>query len=112
MEIILIVLAFAIELMVSAGFLWIGMKFAAVYAGMPNGGVYCSYSALFKVCFFAALVSIIPAIGWILSWVVLFVLLKKETEAEASELIIMVLVSKVASLLAAIFVFPAIALSF
>jgi len=88
-----------LTIIISAAFLWIGMKAASIYAGMPNGGQYCDYLALVKVSAASAVVSFIPYVGWLLAWVVLFYMLKKETDAPFGEIIIMVLVSRFAAIL-------------
>lgn len=99
---VLLIFTFALllDIAISAVFLWVGMKTASVYAGMPNGGQYCEYPDLFKVVAGAAVVSVIPYIGPVLSIIVLFYLLRQVTEADAMELIIMVLVSRLAALVA------------
>ena len=104
MEVVVALIIFTIALLldiaISAAFLWVGMKVASVYAGMPNGGQYCEYPDLFKVVAIAAVASVIPYIGTVLSIVVLFYMLRKVTEADVMELIIMVLVSRLAALVA------------
>jgi len=101
---ILFIFALLLDIAISAAFLWVGMKAASVYAGMPNGGQYCEYSDLFKVVAGAAVVSIVPYVGPVLSIIVLFYLLRKVTEADVMELIIMVLVSRLAALVAVPFI--------
>ena len=98
MIVIQIILVVLVDLLISAAFLWIGMKVASFYAGMRSGAQYCSYADLIKVCFVASLVALIPYVGWIASWIILFYMLKKVTEAEVVELIIMVVVSRLAAL--------------
>lgn len=105
MEIGLVVLYFLLDLFISASFLWIGMKAASAYAGVANGGTYCSYEDLLKVCIAASLVALVPYIGWVLSWAVLFYMLKKVTEAGLVEIIIMVLVSRLVALFTVPFLF-------
>ena len=105
MVILEFLLVFLVELLVSAAFLWVGMKVASIYAGMRDGAQYCSYFDLLKVCVVVAVVSIVPYIGWIAAWVALFYMLSKVTEAEVLEIIIMVLVSRLASLLIVPFIF-------
>lgn len=91
-------LSMIISLVVSAAFLWIGMKAAAIYSGVPGGGSYCSFSALILVCAVSTLASLIPVVGWIAAWIALFVMLKHVTDADPAELIIMVLVSRLAAM--------------
>ncbi len=93
----------------SSVFLWIGMKCSSIYAGMPLNSTYCSYFSIIKVCTFSALAGLVPYIGFILSWVALYYFLKKETEAEVGELIIMVLISKVLAFFGVMFLLPALA---
>jgi hypothetical protein len=103
METLSLIFIYAFSLLISilayATCLWVGMKCASIYAGMQNGGQYCEYTDLVKVSGAAAAVSFIPYVGFIASWVVLYYLLHKETEAEAIELIIMVTVAQISSLL-------------
>lgn len=75
------------------------MKSASIYAGIPSGGQYCEYQDLVKVAAAAAAVSVIPYVGFIASWAVLFYLLHKETEAEALEIVIMVVVAQITKIL-------------
>jgi len=98
-EILVFILSLAFIILAYAACLWVGMKFASIYAGMPKGGQYCEYPDLIKVAAATAVISIIPYVGFIGSWVVLYYLLHKETEAEAIELIIMVVIAHFAQLL-------------
>lgn len=106
MGFLIIAFAFLIDIAVSAAFLWLGMKVASVYAGMPNGGQYCGYQDLVKVCVVAAAISLVPYIGLIGSWVGLFYMLYKVTEAGPVELLIMVFISRAAAALAFILLVP------
>ncbi|MDD1779624.1 hypothetical protein LRP49_00320 [Enterovibrio sp. ZSDZ35] len=106
MDIVSIVMIVFADLLLSSIFLWLGMKVASLYAGMPLSTAYCSFFSVIKVCFLSALCRLIPYVGVIASWIALFYLLKKETEAEIGELLIMVLVSKAFALATIFFVFP------
>ncbi|GMM88890.1 hypothetical protein MTsN2n6_18640 [Vibrio fortis] len=106
MNFIEICMVVSFEVIFSSIFLWFGMKGASVYAGIPLGNAYCSYFSIVKSCFFSAIASLVPYIGFALSWFALFYLLKKETEAEVGELIIMVIVSKVSTILSLIYLLP------
>jgi len=88
-------LLFVIDLIISAAFLWVGMKVASVVAGMPGGGQYCGYVDLFKVAFVSSLVALIPYVGWLLSFVAMYYMLRYVTEAEFRELWIMIVVSRI-----------------
>ncbi|PSV31151.1 MULTISPECIES: hypothetical protein [unclassified Photobacterium] len=101
-NIIIVLLGIAL----SSVFLWVGMKCSSIYAGMPLSSAYCSYFSIVKVCTFSTLADLIPYVGFILSWVVLFYFLKKETEAEVGELIIMVLISKALAFVSLMFLLP------
>jgi hypothetical protein len=95
MDTVAIVVAFLIDLVFSAAFLWVGMRVASSAAGMPDGGQYCGFVDLLKVTAGASLAALIPYIGWALSFVVLFYMLRRVTEAEFRELLIMVVISRV-----------------
>ena len=103
MEIAVIVVAFLIDLTFSAAFLWVGMKVASFAAGIPGGGQYCSFLDLVKVAAGASLAALVPYVGWALSFVVLFYLLRRVTEAELRELLIMVVISRVVGVAAVMF---------
>ena len=55
--------------------------------------------ALVKVSTASVLVSYVPYIGLVASWIVLFYMLKKETEAHIVELLLMVIISRLAALM-------------
>jgi hypothetical protein len=92
-------LAFAIDLIASAAFLWVGMKVASVVAGIPGGGQYCGYVDLLKVALVAAIAALVPYVGWALSFVAMFYMLRRVTEAAFRELVIMIVVSRIAAIL-------------
>ena len=106
-EMVQLVIGFIISLLVSAAFLWVGMKVAYMYSGMQNGGQYCGFADILTVCSAASLVSMVPYVGGIAAWVVLFYMLKRVTEAEVIELLIMVFVSRVAAILVGTFLIAA-----
>ncbi|MHA2727585.1 hypothetical protein [Vibrio campbellii] len=103
------IVIFLFSVVLSSVFLWVGMKCSSVYAGIPLNSAYCSYFAIVKVCTFSTLAGLVPYIGFALSWVALFYFLKKETEAEIGELIIMVFISKVVAFFGLMFLVPVIA---
>lgn len=109
MDLMSIFIVAMLNLLFSSIFLWFGMKCSSVYAGIPLNSAYCSYFSIIKVCFFSAIASLVPYIGGVLSWVALFYFLKKETEADFGELIIMVLVSKVSAFFALMILLPILA---
>jgi len=78
---------FILGTVIGAVFLWVGMKVAAIAYGMPAGGVYCSYAELLVVVAAASATSIIPYVGTLGSFVVLFLLLKKYTSAGVGDLV-------------------------
>jgi hypothetical protein len=92
-------LAFAIDLIASAAFLWVGMKVASVVAGIPGGGQYCGYVDLLKVALVAAIAALVPYVGWALSFIAMFYMLRRVTEAAFRELVIMIVVSRIAAIL-------------
>lgn len=82
MNVLAVVIEFAVDVVIGAAFLWLAMKFTArVIAGMQAGAVYCSWSQIVMASAAAALARLVPPnlLGWLLSWVVLFVLLKRFT---------------------------------
>ncbi len=99
MSIVDMAVGFLWLLLVSAAFLWLGTRVAAIYAGKPQGARYCSYFALFNVSLGTTVVSLLPLFGWALAWVVLFGLLRWVTRASVVELLIMVAISQVAAMI-------------
>jgi len=97
-----------IDIVVGAAFLWLGMKFTArVIAGMQPGASYCSWNEILLVSVAAALVSLVPGIfGWVLSWVVLFVLLIRFTGGTFMEVAVIVFFSRVAAIIASVWLTP------
>ncbi|MGD8570683.1 MAG: hypothetical protein PVJ39_21535 [Gammaproteobacteria bacterium] len=83
------------SLIFTAFFLWLGMKLMQVYTGAGWSGSYCSFWELLIATAASAIVGELPYVGLVLSWVVLFWLLLKFTEANIGEVIIMVIFSKV-----------------
>jgi len=102
--IFIFIFALLLDIVISAAFLWVGMKFASIYAAMPNGGQYCEFPALIKVIAATVAISYIPVIGPIASFFALFYFLKQETDASIPELLIMVIVSRVTALIVVSFV--------
>lgn len=86
------------SIIISAGFLWLGMKAAVVYAGLRWHNSYCDYKDLLWVAALPALVAYLPVVGFPLSIILLFYLLMQVTEASFFEVLIMVYISRVASL--------------
>ena len=99
MDVAPLALGFAIDVVASAAFLWVGMKVASFVAGIPGGGQYCGYVDLLKAVLAASVVALIPYVGWALSFIVMYYLLRRVTEAELRELLIMIMVSRVAGIL-------------
>lgn len=103
MEVGTFALLFAVDLLVSAAFLWVGMKVASVVAGMPGGGQYCGYVDLLKVALVSSLAGLIPYIGWVLSFVAMYYMLRRVTEAEFRELWIMIIVSRLVAIFTVVY---------
>ena len=103
-----IAIELAVDVLVGAVFLWIGMKFTArVIAGMQPGASYCSWKEILLAAGAAALASLLPGVlGWILSWVVLFVLLLRFTGGSFTEVAIIVFFSRVAAMIASLWLIP------
>jgi len=76
--------------------------------GMGKGAVYCSFSQIAVVSVVSAAVSLLPNIGEVASFVVFYYLLWKFTEAGVLELVMMVLFSKIVSILAVMYLMIAI----
>jgi len=102
------VMRLAIDILVGALFIWIGMKFAArVIAGMQPGANYCSWWEILLSAAAAAVVGLIPGIlGSVLSWIVLFALLIRFTGGTIFEVVVIVFWSRIAATLAGIWVLP------
>ncbi|MEM1262502.1 MAG: hypothetical protein AAGH76_08900 [Pseudomonadota bacterium] len=95
--VLLFALVFVLDALIGAAFLWIGMKITARLYGMQPGATYCDFKDIVIVVVAAAAAALLPGwIGFIASWVVLFALLKHFTDAEIGELLIMVIISRIA----------------
>ena len=108
MYMLAIILEFAIDVLFGAAFLWLAMKFTArVIAGMQAGAVYCSWSQILMASTAAAVAALVPPswVGWVLSWIVLFVLLKRFTGGSFGEVLLIVVISRVAAVVASTFLF-------
>jgi hypothetical protein len=99
MDLAVLALGFAFDLVASAAFLWVGMKVASFLAGIPGGGQYCGYVDLLKVALAASVAALVPYVGWALSFVVMYYMLRRVTEAGFREILIMIVVSRVAAIL-------------
>jgi hypothetical protein len=97
MDLAVLALGFAVDLVASAAFLWVGMKVASFVAGIPGGGQYCGYVDLLKVALAASVAALIPYVGWALSFVVMYYMLRRITEAAFREILIMIVVSRIAA---------------
>jgi hypothetical protein len=108
MDTLSLVLAFAIDVVVGAAFLWLGMKFTArVIAGMQPGASYCSWRQILIASSAASIADLIPGFGgWVASWVVLFALLIRYTGGTFLEVAIIVFVSRVAAIAAGLLLLP------
>ena len=82
MDFAIFTLALLIDLLAGAAFLWVGMRVASAVAGMPGGGQYCGYVDLLKVALAASIASLVPYVGWALSFIVMYDMLRRVTEAE------------------------------
>lgn len=99
-QLIALAFEFAVTAIVGAAFLWVGMRITARLAGMVPGAAYCRFRELVAVSALAAAAGLVPHVGWILSVVTLFVALRKVTEADAWELIVMVIIARTAAVAA------------
>jgi len=102
------VIGLAIEILVGALFIWLGMKFTArVIAGMQPGASYCSWWEILVASAAAAIVGLIPGIsGMVLSWVVLFALLIRFTGGTIFEVIVIVFWGRIAATVVGVWVYP------
>ena len=103
MNVLEAVLGFAIDVVVGAAFLWLAMKFTArVIAGMQPGAVYCTWKEILMASAAAAIARLVPPnwLGWTLSWVVLFVMLKRFIGGSFGEVLLIVFISRVAVVIA------------
>ena len=95
MEVLVYIFAVVATIILFTGCLWLSMKAISMYAGIPDGGQYCTYYDLLKISTATAAISLVPYIGMFGSWVVLYYLLYKYTEAEMLEIIGMVIISQI-----------------
>jgi len=103
----ILLITFLIDVLIGSAFLWLGMLIVARFIdGMPAGGRYCSFWQVFLACVAAAAGSFVPQIGWLVGWAVLFGSLIWLTEAGFFRVLLMVAISRFASLLAALFLLP------
>jgi hypothetical protein len=91
---------FIINLIFTASALWVGMKLMQVATGVGWTGEFCSFKDMGIAAFAAAVASIVPSIGDILSLVVLLALLVKFTETSIKDVIFIVIFAKVVSFVA------------
>ena len=80
--------------------LWVGMKLMQLFMGTGLSGGFCRIHELSIAATSAILVSLVPYIGFVLSWVVLIALLMKFAEESIGAVILMVFTGKLASFLA------------
>jgi len=93
----------SIYLLVTTAFLWLGMKLMQVVTGEGWSGEYCSFRYLALSALASSAVSMIPYIGFIMSWVVLLLLLIKFTSTSLKDVIILVVLAKVATFVVAMY---------
>lgn len=79
------------------------MKLMQVTTGVGFGGEYCAFRYLAFAALASSVVTIVPHIGFILSWIVLFFQLIKFTESSFKDVTIMVVLAKVVSFVAAMY---------
>ena len=100
-----LILGLGCNLLVTTLFLWLGMKLAQATFGMGWSGEYCPLRYLALAALASSIISLIPYVGLILSWVVLLGLLVKFTETSLKEVLFMVVFAKVLSFIALIYLF-------
>lgn len=106
MNILEVALEFAFDVVVGAASLWLAMKFTArVVAGVKSGAAYCTWREILIASAAAAAARVVPPnlLGWLLSWIVLFVLLKKFMDCSFGEVLLIVFISRVAVVIATMF---------
>ena len=94
---LLLLAGFAVSTLIAAACLWFGMLAAGWYAGLAPGARYCSFRQLWMTAVVAGPLSLIPWIGWLAALVATFVLLRKFSEADFRELVVLVVVSRFAA---------------
>lgn len=94
-----LLVAFAVSTLISAVCLWFGMLAAGWYAGLAPGARYCSFRQLWITAAVAGPLSLIPWIGWLAAVVATFILLRRFSEADFKELVVLVVVSRFAAAL-------------
>lgn len=86
-----------VDLTLTSGFLWLGMRLSGVVAGVGLSHRYCSAGALIQVAAISTLFNLIPYLGWGLSWVALMFLLWRRLSVSFPELLVMVMVAKMST---------------
>ena len=100
-----LLLTLSINLLVTTSFLWLGMKLAQAIFGMGWSGEYCQFRYLALAALASSIVSIVPYIGLVLSWIVLLGLLVKFTETSLKEVLFMVVFAKVLSFISILYLY-------
>ena len=94
-------LTFAVATVISAACLWAGMKLTRV-----DG----TFLAMLIIAATSSLVGVIPHVGWLLSFIVMFVLICKWTTAEFwPDAVLMVIVANLVAIAGSVFLVGAIA---
>jgi predicted PurR-regulated permease PerM len=99
------ILIFTAELLVTTVFLWLGMKLTQTITGTGWSGEYCQFRYLALAALASCISSMIPYIGFLLSWIVLLGLLIKFTETSLKDVLIMVVFAKALSFIATVYLF-------
>ena len=87
-----ILVAFVVATLLSAGCLWLGMKLTGV------GGTFFAMLLIAAIC---AVLLQLPLIGWLVALIVMFVLIKKWTDASIwPDAVLMVVVAYLVAFLA------------
>jgi len=107
-EIASYILIFALDIVVSAFFLWLGAKVVGWYTGMLDIS-YCTFKEFCIVVLVCSLLSFIPSIGWLLSIIAGIFLIMKFSQANILEVIFIILASRLMALLVSLFLIPILA---
>ncbi len=90
-----IIISLVAGILGGACFLWVGMKVTKVEGTFLN---------MLTVATASSLIGLVPLVGWLLSIIVMFILIRKLTDAEIwPDAVLMVLVAGGASILAGMF---------
>jgi hypothetical protein len=96
-----------LKTIVNGVFLWIGSKIVLGMSGSRDTN-YCTFWQLCIVAFAGSVLSFIPMIGWMFATLAVFMLLFEFTKASFSEVLIIVIISRIASSIIPLLLLPSV----